>query len=115
MELLVATWTLRLALVGAVAVAGASLSSGATVIDAVDRAVLAAFALTFLGRQLIGWLETPEQRMLRLRARREKAREDGRKAVREQRVPQAHEQKPARGRPQAQPAAPADAMASAEA
>ena len=74
MELLVATWTLRLAFVGSLAVAGISLSAGTTVIEAVDRAVIAAFAFTLLGRQLIGWLETPEQRMLRLRARREAAR-----------------------------------------
>jgi hypothetical protein len=73
MELLVATWTLRLALVGALAVAGISLSAGAPVIDAVDRAVIAAFAFTVLGRKVIGWLETPQQRMLRLRARREAA------------------------------------------
>jgi hypothetical protein len=74
MELLVATWTLRLALVGSLAVAGISLSAGATVIEAAERAVIAAFALTLLGRQLIGWLQTPEQRMLRLRVRREAAR-----------------------------------------
>ena len=74
MELLVATWTLRLALVGSLAVAGISLSAGATVIEAAERAVIAAFALTLLGRQLMGWLQTPEQRMLRLRARREASR-----------------------------------------
>jgi hypothetical protein len=71
MELLVATWTLRLSLVGALAVGAISLSAAAPVIEAVDRAVITAFALTFLGRQLIGWLETPQQRMLRLRARRQ--------------------------------------------
>ena len=74
MELLVATWTLRLTLVGSLAALGVSLSAGATVIDAVDRAAITAFALTLVGRQLIGWLETPEQRMLRLRARRDAAR-----------------------------------------
>lgn len=74
MELLVATWTLRLALVGSLAVAAISVSAGATIIDAVERAVVAAFALTLLGRLLIGWLQTPEQRMLKLRRRREAAR-----------------------------------------
>lgn len=104
MELLVATWTLRLALVGSVAVAGVSLSSGASLIDAVDRAVLAAFALTFLGRQLIGWLETPEQRMLRLRARRSAAGKHATKPAKEKREPQARKQKPAKaGRPEPQP------------
>lgn len=77
MELLVATWTLRVSLVASVAVAAVSISVGTTVIEAVDRAVIAAFALTFLGRQLIGWLETPEQRMVRLRAKRESARAGG--------------------------------------
>ena len=74
MELLVAAWTLRIALVGSLVVAGISLSAGATVLDAVERAVIAAFALTLLGRKLVGWLQTPEQRMLKLRARREAAR-----------------------------------------
>ena len=77
MELLVATWTLRLALVGSLAVAAISVSAGATIIDAVERAVIAAFALTLLGRMLIGWLQTPEQRMLKLRRRREAARRRG--------------------------------------
>jgi predicted lipid-binding transport protein (Tim44 family) len=77
MELLVATWTLRLALVGSMAVAAISISAGATIIDAVERAVIAAFALTLLGRMLIGWLQTPEQRMLKLRRRREAARRKG--------------------------------------
>ena len=85
MELLVATWTLRLALVGSLAVIGASLSAGATLVDAVERAVVASFALTFLGRQLVGWLETPEQKMLRLRARRGAG--DGAKATKAQKAP----------------------------
>lgn len=80
MELLVATWTLRLALVASLAVAGISLSAGSTVVEAVDRSVIAAFAFTFLGRLFIGWLETPEQRMLRLRARRDAARSGGKAA-----------------------------------
>ena len=74
MELLVATWTLRIALIGALLVAGISVSAGATMLDAVERAVIASFALTLLGRKLIGWLQTPEQRMLKLRAKREAAR-----------------------------------------
>lgn len=81
MELLVATWTLRLALVASLAVAWISLSVGATVIEAVDRSVIAALAFTLLGRLLIGWLETPEQRMLRLRARRDAARSGGKAAT----------------------------------
>lgn len=70
MELLVATWSLRLALVAALAVGGFALSGGATVIDAVDRAALAALVFTLAGRWFIGFLETPEQRLARLRARR---------------------------------------------
>ena len=112
MELLVATWTLRLALVGALAVAAVSLSAGAALIDAVDRAVLAAFALTFLGRQLIGWLETPQQRMLRLRARREAALQRGQPAGKPKREPQARKQKPAKeARPEPQPALAPDGSA----
>jgi hypothetical protein len=116
MELLVATWTLRLALVGAVAVAAVSLSAGAGLIDAVDRAVLAAFALTFLGRQLIGWLETPEQRMLRLRARREAAVKRGQPGGKPKREPQARKQKPdKKARPEASAALAADGPASTSA
>lgn len=74
MELLVATWTLRLALVGALAVGGLSVSAGTPLVESIDRAAIAAFAFTFLGRQIVGWLETPEQRVLRMRARREKSR-----------------------------------------
>jgi hypothetical protein len=76
MELLVATWTIRLALLGALLVGWISVASGLSLLDVVVRAALAAFALTFAGRQLIGWLETPEQRMLRLRARRTRKRVD---------------------------------------
>jgi hypothetical protein len=79
MELLVATWTLRLALVGALAVGGLSFSAGAPLVESIDRAAIAAFAFTFLGRQIVGWLETPEQRVLRMRARREKSRGKGSK------------------------------------
>jgi hypothetical protein len=77
MELLVATWTLRISLLASVVVGAVSMSVGTTVIEAVDRSVIAAFAFTFLGRQLIGWLETPEQRRVRRRAQREAARAGG--------------------------------------
>jgi len=75
MELFVATWTVRFALVGAVGVAGISLASGSLVPDAVIRAVLVAFVFTIGGRLLIGALETPEHRVARLR--RERARKAG--------------------------------------
>lgn len=70
MELLVATWTLRLALGSALLVAWISSSAGVGLVDAVIRGAFAAFVFTLAGRQLIGWLETPEQRMHRLRARK---------------------------------------------
>lgn len=73
MELLVATWTLRIAFAGALVVGWLTVSAGGTPVDAVDRAALAAFAFTLLGRKLIGWLETPEQKMQRLRANRAKS------------------------------------------
>lgn len=74
MELLVATWTTRLALVGALLVGWISLAAGATMIDVAIRVALAAFLLTYAGRLLMGWLETPEQKMLRLRAGRSSKR-----------------------------------------
>jgi len=74
MELLVATWTIRLALVGALLVGWISLASGATMIDVAIRIALAAFALTYAGRLMMGWLETPEQKMLRMRRGRSKNR-----------------------------------------
>jgi hypothetical protein len=67
MELLVATWTVRLAFIGALGVAGISLAAGSLLPDAVIRAAFVAFVFTFGGRQLIGFLETPEQRLARLR------------------------------------------------
>jgi hypothetical protein len=70
MELLVANWTVRLALVGMIVVGWVSLSSGLGVLDTVVRAALAAFVLLFAGRQVLGFLETPEQKLARLRARR---------------------------------------------
>lgn len=74
MELLVATWTLRIAIVAALAVGGASYQAGATAVDCVDRALATAVAFTFAGRLLVGWLEPPEVRMLRMRKRREARR-----------------------------------------
>ena len=74
MELLVATWTARLALVGALLVGWISLAAGATMIEVAVRIALAAFLLTYAGRFLMGWLETPEQKMLRLRAGRSRRR-----------------------------------------
>jgi hypothetical protein len=71
-ELLVATWTVRLAFVSAIAVLWISLSAGSVLVDAVLRAAVAAFVFTFAGRLLIGFLERPDQRMHRLRAERAK-------------------------------------------
>jgi hypothetical protein len=79
MELLVATWTVRLAFIGALGVAGISLAAGSMVPDAVVRAAFAAFVFTLGGRLLIGFLETPEQRLVRLR--RERARRAGKAAT----------------------------------
>ena len=74
MELLVATWTIRIAIVAALAVGGASYQAGTPAIDCVDRALVAAVAFTFAGRMLVGWLEPPEVKMLRLRQRRDAKR-----------------------------------------
>jgi len=74
MELLIATWTVRLARVGALLVGWISLAAGATMIDVAVRIALAAFVLTYAGRLMMGWLETPEQKMLRLRAGRSRKR-----------------------------------------
>lgn len=74
MELLIATWTLRLAIIAALAVGAASYESGASAVDAVDRALGVAVAFTFAGRFLVGWLEPPAAKMLRLRKRREAKR-----------------------------------------
>jgi hypothetical protein len=70
MELLVATWTVRLALIAALAVGIVSYQSGAAVIDAMDRALAVAVGFTFAGKFLVGWLEPPEKKMLRMRKRR---------------------------------------------
>jgi hypothetical protein len=74
MELLIATWTVRLALVGALLVGWISLAAGATMIDVAVRVAMAAFVLTYAGRLMMGWLETPEQKLLRLRAGRSRKR-----------------------------------------
>lgn len=70
MELLVASWTVRLAMVGMLVVGWLSLSAGLGMLDVVIRAALAAFVLLFAGRQVLGFLETPEQKLARMRARR---------------------------------------------
>jgi hypothetical protein len=71
MQLLVSTWTLRLATVAAMAVGAVSYQAGAPAIDSVDRALATAVAFTLAGRWLLGWLEPPEIRMLKMRRRRE--------------------------------------------
>ena len=76
MELLVATWAVRLSLVGGLVVGWVSMAMGLGMIDVAVRVGLTAFILTFVGRQLVGWLETPEQRMLRMRVKRAKKRGD---------------------------------------
>lgn len=81
MELFVATWTLRVAIVAALAVGGASYSAGTPVVEAVDRAMAAAVLFTFAGRWLTGWLEPPERRLLRMRKKREARRAKGAKAA----------------------------------
>ena len=80
MELFVATWTLRVAIVAALAVGGASYSAGTSVVESVDRAMAAAVLFTFAGRWLTGWLEPPERRLLRMRKKREARRAKGAKA-----------------------------------
>lgn len=70
MELLVATWSVRLAAVAAVAVGAVSVSAGTPPLEVVLRAVAAAFAFTTGGRMLLGRLEPQERRIQRLLARR---------------------------------------------
>jgi hypothetical protein len=74
MELLVATWTVRLTFVAVLAVGWITVSSGLGMLDVVIRTALVAFVLLFAGRQALNWLETPEQKLARLRARRVKSR-----------------------------------------
>jgi hypothetical protein len=76
MELLVATWTVRLSLVGGLIVGWVSMAMGLGMVDVAVRVGLTAFILTFAGRQLMSLLETPEQRMMRLRLKRAKKRGD---------------------------------------
>ena len=70
MELLVATWTVRLAFIGALAVLGISIAAGSLVPEAMIRAAFVAFVFTLGGRMLIGFLETPQQRLARIRRKR---------------------------------------------
>lgn len=70
MESFVALWTLRFALIGAVAISGVSISAGTPVVDAVDRGLIAAVVFTFVGQWLLDRLEAPEIRIARMRARR---------------------------------------------
>jgi len=86
MQLLVATWTLRIALVAAFAVGGVSYQAGASAIDCVDRALAVAVGFTLAGRWLLGWLEPPEVRVLKMRMRREAKRAKGRKAATSEQV-----------------------------
>jgi hypothetical protein len=74
MELLIATWTLRIAVVAALAVGGVSYQAGGSAIDCVDRALATAVGFTLAGRLLVGWLEPPERKMMRLRKRRDARR-----------------------------------------
>lgn len=69
MEMLVATWSVRLALVGALLVGALSLAAGIPLSDIALRVGVTAFALTFAGRWFMGFLETPEQKHRRLLAR----------------------------------------------
>ncbi len=74
MELLVAAWTIRIALIAALAVGGASYAGGASPITSVDRAMAAAVLFTLAGRWLMGFLEPPERRLMRMRQKREARR-----------------------------------------
>lgn len=74
MELLIATWTMRVAIVAALAVGFVSYQAGTAVLDCVDRALVIAVAFLFAGRFLIGWLEPPERKLLRMRADRARKR-----------------------------------------
>lgn len=80
MELLVAGWTVRLAFLAAVVVGGLTLQAGLGPIEVALRAAFAAAVFTTLGRLALGALETPEQRLVRLRARRQ-ARRAGREGT----------------------------------
>ncbi len=79
MQLFVATWTLRIAIAAALAVGLVSYQAGASAIDCADRALAAAVGFTLAGRFLLGWLEPPEVKMLKMRRRREAKRAKTRK------------------------------------
>jgi hypothetical protein len=81
MELFVAAWTLRAAIVAALAVGAASYAAGTAPITSADRALAAAVLFTFAGRWLVGWLEPPERRLLRMRKKREARRAKANKAA----------------------------------
>ncbi len=74
MDLLIATWTLRLAIVAAAAVGAMSIYVGTPVLDSVDRALAVAVGFTLAGRWFVSYLEPPERRLLRMRVRREARR-----------------------------------------
>jgi len=90
MELLVATWTLRISLVAAVAVGFVSYQAGASTLDCVDRALASAVGFLFAGRWLIGWLEPPEKKMLRMRIKRAKKKSKARKPPSPERLAEAN-------------------------
>ena len=81
MDLFIATWTLRIAIVAALAVGGASYESGAPMMDCVDRALAVAVGFTLAGRFLVSWLEPPEVKMMRMRKKREAKRAKAMKAA----------------------------------
>jgi hypothetical protein len=89
MELLVATWTMRMAIVAALAVGFVSYQAGAPTLDCVDRSLAAAVAFLFAGRMLIGWLEAPEKKMMRMRIKRAKKRSKNRKPASADRIAEA--------------------------
>ena len=72
MELLVVQWAVRFALVAGLGAAALSLASGAEVVDAVTRALIAALAFLLVARFLLDRLEPPEQKIARMRTRRAK-------------------------------------------
>jgi hypothetical protein len=62
MELLIATWTLRIAIVAALAVGGVSYQAGAPAVDCVDRALAVAVGFTLAGRLLWAGSNRPRRR-----------------------------------------------------
>jgi hypothetical protein len=81
MELLVATWTLRIAVIAALAVGGVSYQAGGAAVDCVDRALAVAVGFTVAGRLLMTWLEPPEKKMLRMRKKRDAKRSKAMKSA----------------------------------